>query len=258
MRLCINAVSECGPIREKNEDMISLGGELLRDGRISTTVEFSPKENYYLLVADGMGGHEGGARASRMALEGWKQSFELEEISASDFLQTATSSIRRISQKMNILSWEEQQVRYMGTTLTGIVWMADSVWLINSGDSRTYLMRDGCIQQISYDDEDSRGFLTNCIGAGVDTMLSVVDMTERIKEDDVILVCSDGLSDVSSDDYLEYFLLNSEHPAEDLMEWAIKQGSRDNISIIAARVGEGNFPMVDLDEDDNGRYDAWA
>ena len=52
--------------------------------------------------------------------------------------------------------------------------------------------------------------------------------------------------------------MNSPAPAEDLLEWAESEGSTDNISVIAARIGGGDFGMFAEGPDDDGRFDAWA
>ena len=69
MKLTIEAVCQKGPKRDNNEDMASLGGILLRDADMSFPVEIDESSQFYLLVADGMGGHEHGERASQGLLE---------------------------------------------------------------------------------------------------------------------------------------------------------------------------------------------
>lgn len=127
-----------------------------------------------------------------------------------------------------------------------VVWQEDRVWLVNAGDSRTYLFRDGLVEQLTVNKEKS------------DTTPAITELTDRLQEGDILLICSDGLVDVVNDDYLEYFLMNSVTPAEDLAEWAMENGSSDNISVIAARVGGEEFGNSDEIPDDDGRFDAWA
>lgn len=257
-KLNINAICDRGCVRLKNEDIVTIGGVMLRDEKLSTDVEFGGDAAFYLLIADGMGGHEKGEVASSMTLEHLRDCFSKNEISAEDFVECITRSVRSISSKINAVAKDEGQFRMMGSTLTGVVWLGGKVWLINAGDSRTYLFRDGIIEQLSVDDEDENGFLTNCVGGGVYTTLAVAEITDRLQDGDIILICSDGLSDVANGDYLEYYLMNSETPAEDLANWAMKNGSRDNVSVIAAVVGGTGFAPCPDEPDDDGRFDAWA
>lgn len=139
-----------------------------------------------------------------------------------------------------------------GCTPTGAVWLEDRVWLVDAGDSRTYLFRDGIVEELTVAEEN----LTNCVGG--DTALAATELTGKLQEGDILLICSAGLADVVNDDYLEYFLMNSASPAEELAEWALENGSTDNISVIAARVGGGEFGESDEFPDDDGRFDAWV
>lgn len=180
------------------------------------------------------------------------------DIEVGHFSDDMTRSVQYISRKINAIARHENHEHPMGCTLTGVVWLEDRAWLINAGDSRTYLFRDGIVEQLTVDEENETGLLTNCIGGGLDTVLSVTEITERLQDGDIILICSDGLADVVNDDYLEYFLMNSVSPAEELAEWAMENGSTDNVSIIAARVCGGEFGDANDIPDDDGRYDAWV
>lgn len=258
MILNINAVCDCGPVRPNNEDMVSVGGIMLRDEKLSVPITFEDSSTFYLFVSDGMGGHEKGEVASRLLLEHLRDCFTMGDISPEEFADDMTRSVRYISRKLDSLSQAGGLSKAMGCTLTGVVWMAGHVWLVNAGDSRTYLFHEGLIEQLTQDDENGDGLLTNCVGAFCDTSLAVSDITDRLQDGDILLICSDGLGDVAVSDYLEHFLLNSVAPAEDLMEWAANEGSSDNISVIAARIGGGDFGSDDECPDDDGRFDAWA
>lgn len=119
-------------------------------------------------------------------------------------------------------------------------------FLVNAGYSRTYLFRDGIVEQLNVGE------------VGLDSSLAFTEITDRLQDGDIILICSDSLADVVNDDYLEYFLINSVSPAEDLAEWARENGVTDNISVIAALVGGGEFGHSDDFPDDDGRFDAWV
>ena len=258
MILNVNAISDRGTVRGNNEDLVTLGGIMLRDGRYSEELEFSGTPAYYLLIADGMGGHDKGEQADLMTLEHLRDCFTMGDMDVDTFADDITRSVQYISYKINAIARYEKQERPMGCTLTGVIWLEDRVWLVNAGDSRTYLFRDGIVEQLTVDEENEDGILTNCVGGGSDTALAVTELTGKLQDGDILLICSDGLGDVVNDDYLEYFLMNSVSPAEDLAEWAMENGSTDNVSVIAARVGGGLFGDQDEVPDDDGRFDAWA
>lgn len=258
MVLNVNAICDCGPVRGNNEDLVTLGGVMIRNKRFSEEVEFSGTPAYYLLLADGMGGHEKGELASFMTLEHLRDCFSMGDMEVDTFADDITRSVQYISYKLNAIARYEKQQHPMGCTLTGVVWLEDRAWLVNAGDSRTYLFRDGIVEQLTVDDENEDGRLTNCVGGGCDTTLAVAELTDKLQEGDIILICSDGLGDMINDDYLEYFLMSSASPADDLAEWAMENGSADNVSVIAARVGGGPFGDSDEYPDDDGRFDAWV
>lgn len=258
MILNVNAISDRGTVREDNEDLVTLGGIMLRDGKYSGEVEFTGTPAYYLLIADGMGGHDKGELASFMTLEHLRDCFSMGDMEVESFADDITRSVRYISYKINAIAGYEKHEHPMGCTLTGVVWLENRAWLVNAGDSRTYLFRDGIVEQLTVDEENEEGLLTNCVGGGCDTTLAVTEITDKLQEGDIILICSDGLADVVNDDYLEHFMINSASPAEELAGWAMENGSTDNVSVIAARVGGGEFGGSDEFPDDDGRFDAWA
>ena len=131
----------------------------------------------------------------------------------------------------------------MGCTLTGVVWHYGRTWLVNAGDSRTYRYRGGMLRQLTVDDTE-RGLtgdpmasklLLNCLGGGSDGLLSVEDLDGKLLDGDVLLICSDGLCDMVSDEAIEA-ALDEGAGAADLLRMACAAGGVDNVSIILATV----------------------
>lgn len=257
MNIKVRALSCKGPVRENNQDMVCVAGNMLRDGSICLNTDIG--EFFYLLIADGMGGQEGGERASAYLLEHLRDCFTMGDFSEEDFPGDFRRSIGYVSSKLNAMATYEGQEQPMGTTLTGVVWFAGRVWLVNVGDSRTCLYRDGMLERLSTDQENEAGLLTSCVGAGLaEPTVVVEDITEIVDEDDILLICSDGLSSVVPDEEMEYFLTISSRPEESLADRAEVNGTTDNVSVIVARLGDGEFGDGDDDEpDDDGRWD-WA
>jgi protein phosphatase len=244
MKLTIEAVCQKGPKRDNNEDMVSLGGILLRDADMSFPVEIDESSQFYLLVADGMGGHEHGERASQGLLEYLDECFKENRFHADTIEDDLRFQVKTFSDRLNEEAREEGQVRPMGCTLTGMVWTHGKALLINAGDSRTYRLRDGILRRITQDDT-ARGitgdpnespYLLNCIGGGANGDLMVVDFTERLHDGDLLLICSDGLTEMVPDETIEDILSSSEHPAQELHDTACANGGIDNISVIVAKI----------------------
>ena len=202
-------------------------------------------------VADGMGGHNAGDVASRMAvlllgrvLEGAKPSEEL---------------LRGGIEEVNLMIYEEQKkeksLSGMGTTMT-VVWEDEKdVFLGHVGDSRCYLLREGKIRQLSQDHsmvaellrkgqitrEEAdrhpyRNIITRALGAG-DTV-EVDTMSLPKKRGDKFLICSDGLYEYVSDAEMESILLRTplEEAADQFLAMALEGGGRDNVSVLIAEV----------------------
>lgn len=245
IQLQIQALSQVGLVRDNNEDMVSLGGILLRDDAMSLpTITLDEESLFYLLVADGMGGHEHGERASQGLLEHLDHCFKDGLIKADTLEDDLRFYVKMFNDELNQQAKEEGQVRPMGCTLTGIVWSQGKVYLLNAGDSRTYRYRDGILRQLTQD-ETMRGLtgnpteskaLLNCIGGGAEGNLTVEDLTERLHEGDILLLCSDGLTDMLSDEEIEQILGDSPQPVDELYEAACQRGGIDNVSIILAKI----------------------
>ena len=243
MRLGIQAVCDRGLLRDQNEDALSVNGLFLRDDSVDLTVDIPEEGFFYLLVSDGMGGHEKGEEASRFALEEMEEQFSFHHIQPDSFEDDVREAARYINFKLNRAAAEDGQQRPMGCTLTGVVWHYGRIWLVNAGDSRTYRFREGMLRQLTVDDTE-RGLtgdpeasklLFNCLGAGADGLLSVEDLGGKLLEGDILLVCSDGLCDMVPDEGIEA-ALSEGATASDLLRLACDAGGADNVSIILARV----------------------
>ena len=244
MRLCIEAICHRGMVRENNEDAVAVGGMFLRDGDIKPiTLSTSDDGFFYLLVADGMGGHEKGEEASQFALEEIQEQLSFHQVQPDTFEDDIREAARYINFKLNRSALQQGQTNPMGCTLTGVIWHYGRTWLVNAGDSRTYRFRDGMLRQLTTD-ETERGItgdpmasklLLNCLGGGAEGRLAVEDLDGKLLEGDMLLICSDGLYDMVSDEEIEA-ALNEDAKASDLLQMACEAGGVDNISIILAQI----------------------
>lgn len=244
IKLNIQALSKVGMVRDNNEDMVSLGGILLRDGEMTFPIVLDEESQFCLLVADGMGGHEHGERASQGLLEHLNDCFKNDLFHADTLEDELRSQVKAFSDQLNQEAMEERQSRPMGCTLTGFVWSHGKTLLLNAGDSRTYRYRDGILRRITQDDtmRDITGnpyeskALLNCVGGGAQCDLMVVDFSQRLLNNDTILICSDGLTDMLGDEEIELILSESPNPVEELYDAACERGGVDNVSIIIAKL----------------------
>lgn len=246
MKLDIHAVNDIGCSRTNNEDMMSVGGILLRDSSLELPVEIdeNPDSYFYILVSDGMGGHEKGEEASEILLKSISDSFVDGRIGPENAEDNLRQLVSEVSATLNMRGIEEHQERILGCTLTGVIWIGAKTYLVNAGDSRTYRLRNGILKQITTDDtekgitgdENASKLLLNAIGGGSHGRLTVEDITDRIMEGDTLLVCSDGLTDMVDDEGIEEILCSDERPAERLVETANRNGGADNISVIVAHL----------------------
>lgn len=243
MKLDIHAICHKGLVRENNEDALSVGGYFLRDDRLDLTLSTPEDGFFYLLVSDGMGGHEKGEEASQFALDEIQEQLSLHQVQPDTFEVDIREAARYISFKLNRTASEQGQEHPMGCTLTGVIWHYGRTWLVNAGDSRTYRFRDGMLRQLTTDetergitgDPNASKLLLNCLGGGTEGRLAVSSLDGKLLEGDLLLICSDGLYDMVPDEQIES-ALNGGATADDLLRMACEGGGVDNISIILAQV----------------------
>ena len=132
----------------------------------------------------------------------------------------------------------DEQYKGMGTTLVGLAFYEGQFYTLNCGDSRLYRFRDGDLTQLTSDHSLSNmlgssqhsNVITNCIGGGAtSSFIDIVNITDDIKEGDVYMLCSDGLTDMLSDSII-YTLLAEGSDANTLCDAAVAAGGLDNVS----------------------------
>jgi protein phosphatase len=229
------ARSDIGLLREGNEDSGYAGPRLL-------------------VLADGMGGHAAGEVASSVAVA---MLASLDDDSpGSDILDRLSSAVQDANNHLRDMVVGDPDLEGMGTTLTALLRAGSRFGLVHIGDSRCYLLRGGELQQITKDhtfvqtlvddgritaEEASHHPQRNVIVRALDGREDVeLDLSIReAKAGDRFLLCSDGLSDVLSEQTLRDTLADAGSPddaAEALVELALRGGGPDNITAIVADV----------------------
>ena len=228
--LAVVAVSHRGLARDDNEDSLGIDGWLLAalDGYpLATTLSLDrPRQ---LVVADGMGGHNGGAEASRQAVESLARNSGADIIAA---LQRASDGLRA---RAELQPW----LHGMGSTIVGLMVEGANVTIFNVGDSRAYRLVDGYLGRLTRDDRLAEGesVLTQYLGGERKILLEPHLFTVPLVVGERFLLCSDGLHDVVPDADIERMLAGTpETIASTLLTAAMDAGGPDNISIIIAEV----------------------
>lgn len=234
MRLRYQAISDVGLVRKNNQD----------SGYASPTT---------LVVADGMGGAAAGDLASRLAIMEFSKSDTL--ISGTEMLDSLSDSLTQINVEIRKQYTANQENYGMGTTVTGLKFDGEKYGLVNIGDSRTYLIRDGEISRLSHD----HSFVQELIDQGQITeaeahthpnrswILKVLNGTNTFEPDlslisaqlgDRLVICSDGLCGlVSDEEILEIASAeNWESISDNLVKAALAAGGQDNITVVLAEV----------------------
>jgi serine/threonine protein phosphatase PrpC len=227
--------SDVGLLREGNEDSAYAGPHLLA-------------------IADGMGGHAAGEVASAVAISALAGLDE--EVPVSDLLEVLSAAVASANATLHEMSTRDPSVEGMGTTLTAMLWSGSTVGLCHIGDSRGYLLRDGEFYQITHDhtlvqslvddgrlspeqahSHPQRSLVMRALQSSTD---AEPDLSVReAKIGDRYLLCSDGLSDVVSEQTLHKTLMAYADPDEavgQLIDLAIRGGGPDNITCIVADV----------------------
>jgi PPM family protein phosphatase len=255
MKFRITAVSDKGCVRENNEDMILVGKKLLRDERLQGAVEPGMERPIYLIaVADGMGGANAGEVASKMALEMVRDG--VDSLAAGlddDSLKNAIRSLcLDVHKKILETGIADPGKRGMGSTLIGLLYYEGRLMSINAGDSKLYRFRNGTLSQKSHEHslrELSRNsdvpsnIVVNSFGGGNSFYVDIEPAGKKLLDGDIFLLCSDGITDMLSDEEIEA-VLDKENFEDNLLEAAKCKGGKDNISYVLVEVS-------DVDKKDN-------
>ncbi|MDD5621865.1 MAG: Stp1/IreP family PP2C-type Ser/Thr phosphatase [Actinomycetota bacterium] len=244
------ADTNIGKVRKKNEDFFYAGDNLF-------------------IVADGMGGHNAGEVASRIAVEVFTKNFDR---SLKDKIEKASSakndgltphkieelllrSIRTANKEVFDTAVSKSEYYGMGTTFTGCFIHGQKAYIIHVGDSRLYIKRGDEINlltsdhtivgelfrrgEMSYDetfDHPQRNYLTRVLGVAedIDPDLS----SHKIFKKDIILICSDGLNSMLKDIEISNIInkyKNAGDITKNLIKGAINKGGQDNITVIVIK-----------------------
>lgn len=236
------AMTDIGMKRKLNQDYVYISEDPL--GNLPNV----------FVVADGMGGHNGGDYASRCAVETLirevKGSFEKNPV------RIMGKAIKMANDEVRRKASEDDKLFGMGTTLVCATCLGKYLHVANVGDSRLYIVNDK-VRQITQDhslveemvrmggmDEKTarnhpdKNIITRAVGAR--NTVEADFFTEELAPGDLILMCSDGLSNMVEDEEIGQILrmenLSLEDRAKKLIDSANENGGRDNIAVVLVDV----------------------
>src|SRR5713226_7983317 len=247
LRLDVAQLTDVGRKRPHNED--NMAYVIPKDPQVMA------QKGALFIVADGMGGHAAGEVASEIAVDTVSNVYYQDD--SDDVAVSLLHAIRRANASIHQRAAENMLRSGMGTTCVAAVLRGNMAYIANVGDSRAYLLRQSQVKQVSQDHswvaeqvraglltEDQarthaqRNVITRCLGTQADVEIDV--FPEAIEESDALVLCTDGLSGLVSDDEIRR-IVDQTAPQESvyhLVERANENGGPDNITAIVVSVQE--------------------
>ena len=270
LRVEVGALTHPGKVRPRNEDHFLVSRISRHQAVLHTNIpddhfpEDFGDDAYTLIIADGMGGMAAGEVASRTAIttglnliqKSPKWGFKINKREARELFDRVNAYMQEIDRELTERSEEDRKLFGMGTTLTAAYSIGVDLFIIHVGDSRAYLYRGGDLIQLTKDHtvaqamadagyiapEDvrrhhKRNVLTNFLGGHGGQVKADIRWL-RLKDADRLLLCSDGLNDMVDDESIARIMGGHERPddaAQSLLDRALENGGRDNVTVIVAR-----------------------
>lgn len=243
IRLEICSKSDVGILRSQNQDSVFISGDPV--GKLPNL----------FIVADGMGGHRAGDFASRYSIE--KLTENIRESIYDNKLLIVNDAIRKVNRMVYEKSMDYEEYKGMGTTLTLAYIEAEERKLnvFHIGDSRLYvdgnelrqvtndhsyveeMYRKGMMSRDSAEYHSKKNIITRALGGNDFVVADIYE--EQLRDGDIVLLCSDGLTNMVEDETIHSVLRTEaslEEKAGSLIDLANKNGGQDNISVILVAV----------------------
>ena len=214
----IYAKTDVGRKREMNQDYVYV-----------TDKPVGPFPNL-LVVADGMGGHKAGDFASKYIVKVVHEELEKTELDKPEEILKSIVSVA--NHKLIQAAQSDVKLEGMGTTLVIATVIGNTLYFSNVGDSRLYLIGDK-IKQLSKDPD--KNIITRAMGVKEEVEADIYEY--RLKKGDMILMCTDGLSNMVEDEDMFDIVKGARDIVEAvqmLIEKANSNGGRDNIGVVLA------------------------
>ncbi|HEY1270508.1 MAG TPA: Stp1/IreP family PP2C-type Ser/Thr phosphatase [Terriglobales bacterium] len=248
-------LSDVGCQREQNEDSYGYWEP--------ATEEAFQGKGRLVVVADGMGGYEGGQDASRIAVETVREIYE--SFPEPDPQSALLRAVQTAHERIRDFAGNHPSLTGMGTTCTAAVLSHEKLYFAHVGDSRLYLLRgaeivrltrdhsyvnrlveSGYIQAGEAENHPQRHILTAALGVGEELSVDSPQGPIEVQEGDVLLLCTDGLWGQVSDGELLQIARNHrpQESCRELVELARERGGPDNITVQVVRIGGNGRPAA--------------
>jgi PPM family protein phosphatase len=253
-------LTDVGRVRQNNEDNF-----LIADLNIKYIPKASQLSQFaisdrgtLLLVSDGMGGRNAGEVASQVTVEVFQN-----ELLNREYKQLGAEVLAEITKKANWAIWSRSQrnpqEQGMGATLTALLIENNHAHIVQVGDSRAYVVRNGHIFRLTKDQSMVQTLIDSGIiqpeeaethpyrhvilqSLGAEPTVYPVTSTIDLYDGDQLLVCSDGLSGMLRDELMQELIMNAptvEDGCRTLLDAANAHGGKDNITLILASLEYG-------------------
>lgn len=263
------AATDVGLRRQHNEDSQGLW--------IPDDPEVRARRGVLMVVADGMGGSQAGEVASRIAVQTVMRAYQE---GAGDPLDDLARALSAANAAVHGESTSRPDLAGMGTTCTAVVVQGHDLVFAHVGDSRAYVVRNRRIRQITSDhslvaqmvrdgqltaeqarSDPRRNVVTRSVGVGSEVEIDADRMEAALEPGDTLLLCSDGLHGLVSDEELADIASEADlgEASRDAIALANERGGPDNITVVIARIEEnhGGSGAVRSEREDVERTDEY-
>ncbi|MFD2229562.1 PP2C family protein-serine/threonine phosphatase [Alkalimarinus sediminis] len=246
MSLLVYGESDIGFTRRRNEDAIAWRQS--NNGR-----------NVLAILADGIGGQQGGDIASKTAVDTCMKQLspllEQDNIKVTELIDALNSAVSEANCQVRSMREQEESLSRMGTTLLVLWVLGDEAFIANVGDSRCYRLSADTVKQMTKDDtvaqamvDDGsiteseipripfRNVLTKAVGTEPEVLADIQQIF--ISRDDILILCSDGLTGAVDAEKWPSIISQEKsikHQVECLIDESINNKANDNVSVIMVR-----------------------
>jgi serine/threonine protein phosphatase PrpC len=269
LRLTTFGLTDRGQVRKANEDQF-LVAEVRRVLQVQHSSIAQPDSllgdtlGHLMVVADGIGGHRGGDVASAMAVVGIENLLLntinwLCQLHGEGVLRELHQALRTTDRWVEQAAGRRPELNGMGTTVTMAYVSESTLFVAHAGDSRCYLWRGGDLTRLTRDHtlvaelvsagtltpeqashHEMRNVVLNSVGGGSAEVRPEVHK-HVLEPRDVVLLCTDGLTGMISDDELSAAVARMSSPEQAcraLVDEANRRGGQDNITVVVGRLDE--------------------
>src|SRR5579885_1908267 len=242
MRLAAGDVTDVGRKRERNQDNVTQ--------YIPTDEDVLEQKGALFVVCDGMGGHAAGEVAAELGVNTIRDAYYASR--SKDTINALAAAIETANDAIYNRAREHPELSGMGTTCVAAALVDGRAFIVNIGDSRAYLVRDGKMRQITRDhswvaeqvrvglltedqarNHSHRNVITRSLGTQPNVMADL--FVETMQNGDRLLLCSDGLHGYVEHDEIEREMVEHSDPdlaAQNLINMANENGGPDNITAL--------------------------